>query len=54
MFGGFAKIGDTLLSFREAIDLVKLFLDLEIGLTDLLMTDAFSRDKYSMLRSCYN
>lgn len=46
--GGFAKMGDTLLYFREAMDLVKLFLDLEMGLTDLLMTDAFSLDKDSM------
>lgn len=40
-------MGDTLLYFREAMDFVKLFLDLEMGLTDRLMTDAFSRDKDS-------
>ena len=47
-------MGDTLLYLREAIDLVKLFLDLEIGLTDLLMTDAFSRDNDSILHNEYS
>lgn len=47
-------MGDTLLYFSEAIDLVKLFFDLTIGLTDLLMPDAFSRDKDSILHYRYS
>jgi hypothetical protein len=41
-------MGDILLSFKEAIDLVMLFLEILIGLTDRLMVVDFSLESDSI------
>ena len=48
-FGGFVKIGDILLSLREARDLLTFIFDLIIGDIDLLIDEALSLDKDSKL-----
>jgi hypothetical protein len=45
--GGFEKIGDILLSFKEASDLLTFIFDLLIGDIDLLMDEALSFERDS-------
>jgi hypothetical protein len=51
--GGVVNMGEILLSLRDAMDLVMLFLDLLIGLTDRFNVDDFSLDKESILLNIY-